>query len=631
MREGRLVQLGTDSETYFGMDTMERLNAKYSTRLPKSIGTLSILCLSIWPHLAGNSFCQELPSIDQVEFSTELNRLAKISERLQLSEQAALSRNWIPRVLPDRDNLFLTGGDLPKTRGNSAAESWLRHFMTARQKFAETAFKRSRNLVAQDESEAYRWLWRASREWPSHPGAKRVLGPLLRSIVARPRLTRGRQVHPAFGWPAGSYSRIETAHFDIVTRAGPKESIDLALRMEEFYVLWSQFFYELWAPAGLLKEKLAGKNRAWPKHKGMEVFILADRSDYLRTLGIAEGNIGVSVGYYNPGARKSFFYPDENLQATLVHELTHQLLLEASRISPRADAGVDGGIWQIEGIALFMESLREEAGYWTVGGIDATRNQTARYRAVRDGYWPAWDSFVTGKMEDWKADPSIARLYTHAAGLTHYFLNLADADAKKRFIRALVDLYQGNARSGLPLLESLSADEEKAKELYQDQMIVDDEKLAWFSENVQDLVLCGSQLKPESWKQISRFSKLQWLDVSFSNCVDAHIETWKELSELRRLSFEGTAAGPEVIQLAAGLLKLEELDLSGMAVKSKDLEPLKSHPSLKTLWLTNTQVTEDAFPVLESISNLTQCDIEGSQISSEAWQQFIAKNDRLSN
>lgn len=574
---------------------------------------------------------QDLPRLTEPAFAKELSRLASISERLQLSEQGSLSQNWLPKVLPDRENLFLTGGALPDSRGNSAAESWERHFLAARQKFAETAFTEAQKAVETDESVAYRWVWRTSREWAAHPGAKRVLGPLLRGIVARPRLIRGRQVHPQFGWPAGSYSRIETPHFSIVTRASAKESIALAMRMEEFYALWSQFFYELWAPAGLLEDKLAGKNRPWPKHKGMEVFILADREDYLRTLGVAEGNIGVSVGYYNPGAKKSFFYPTDNLQATLVHELTHQLLLEASRISPRDDAGVNGGIWQIEGIALFMESLRNETGYWTVGGIDATRIQTARYRAVRDGYWPAWNQFVTGKMEDWKSDPSIARLYTHAAGLSHYFLDLSDKNNKQSYMRALVDLYQGNARSGLPLMESLSADESKAKTLYQDAMMVTDEKLSWFSSSIEDLVLCGSELSSTSWRSLSKFKKLQWLDISFSNCQDADISTWSALQELRRLSFEGTAIGAEGIRMAAVLPHLEELDLSGMAIKSKDLEPLKSHATLKTLWLTNTQIDDSALPLLSSLPSLSQCDIEGSKISSQSWQQFTDQHAKLTN
>ena len=574
---------------------------------------------------------QELPSIGLDEFTEELERLATISERLKLVEQAEICRDWIPRELPDRQNLFLASDTLPETKGSPAAESWERHFLAAREKYAERAFQKAVQLSENDEFSAYSWLWRTSREWPAHPSAKRALGPLLRGVVARPRLVRGRQPHPDFGWPAGSYSRIETAHFNIVTRATPKESIELARRMEEFYVLWSQYFFNLWAPPGLVTEKLSGKNRPWPKHKGMEVFILADRSDYLRTLGVAEDNIGVSVGYYNPGAKKSFFYPDQNLQATLVHELTHQLLLEATKISPRSDAGADGGIWQIEGMALYMESLKEMTGYWTIGGVDASRIQTARYRAVRDGYWPTWDSFATGKMAQWKADSSIARLYTHAAGMTHYFLDLNKPEERNSYIRALVDLYQGNARSSLPLLESISADEEKAKVLYQNRLIVDDKAIGWFGNDIEDLVLCGSELTSDSWEKLARFKNVEWLDVSFSNFKDEDVEAIAELTELRRLSLEGTGCGARAVSLAASLPHLEELDLSGMPIDSAALLPLKAHPSLKILWLTNTSVTKTAFPVLESIENLSQCDVEGSQISSSDWQQFTSNNAKLSN
>ena len=69
----------------------------------------------------------------------------------------------------------------------------------------------------------------------------------------------------------------------------------------------------------------------------------------------------------------------------------------------------------IEGIALYAESLRKQDDYWTIGGRDAPRMQTARYRGVRDGNWPDWQAFSSGATETWKSDPAVARLYTHSS------------------------------------------------------------------------------------------------------------------------------------------------------------------------------------------------------------------------
>ena len=178
----------------------------------------------------------------------------------------------------------------------------------------------------------------------------------------------------------------------------------------------------------------------------IKVLLLRDQADYVEALA-AEENIGVSVGYYDPNRQTSYFYPDKNLSATFYHELTHQLLAEATRLQTAENIGTRGDVWLLEGIAMYMESLwRREGnwtqGCWTLGGWDSPRLQTARNRAVRDGFFVPWEEFSGGRLEQWKADPNISRLYSQAAGIMHVMLdrtNEADresAESKPFFSRS---------------------------------------------------------------------------------------------------------------------------------------------------------------------------------------------------
>src|SRR5690606_33884125 len=148
---------------------------------------------------------------------------------------------------------------------------------------------------------------------------------LAKAATVTPRLRKGAAVHPDYGWPAGSYSRIQSPHFILTTRGDPRSSLELAQLMERFYALWRQMFYPLWAAPGVLDKRFEGRSTPWERPKEMSVVLLADREDYLRLLGMAEQNAAVSVGYYAPQLQTSFFYVAPNYEITLFHELTHQL------------------------------------------------------------------------------------------------------------------------------------------------------------------------------------------------------------------------------------------------------------------------------------------------------------------
>ncbi len=583
-----------------------------------------VIVTCTFAHVSYSLHAQEF---DRAALQTELARLEQICSSLELHAQATLTREWLATKRTDLNVLYLPDAAPDFDSLAPQHKNWWDAFQSARNRYANTLFADARRLATDgDEAAAFRLLWQVLREDPNHAEAKRILGTLASAADVQPRIRKGTTPHPDFGWPAGSYSRIETPHFLLTTRGAPRDSLELAQLMERYYALWRQVFYPMWATPGMLTNKFDGRNSPWEKSQEMAVVLLRDRNDYLQVLGVAEQNAAVSVGYYAPQKKTSFFYAAPEYETTLFHELTHQLFAEATHIDARPDAGSLGGVWLTEGIALYMESLVDRGTYWTLGGIDAPRLQTARYRAVRDGYWADWKQFTRGHIEAWKQDPQIALLYTQSCGLTHLYMDrLAQPTAREALMKSLVAVYQ-NQPSFDDLRPMLGSDDEVAKLTYQQALILTDDDVHAVCNSglaCESLVLAGSKLSPETWQKLKVLaSGLTWFDVSFANTRSSDLTWLSQASVLERLSLEGTHCDGEVLKNIAQLPSLKELDLSGCAIDDSGLELLAGHAALETLWLTHTQVTDVALETLGKLPQLKFCHTEGTNISVPAWERF---------
>lgn len=573
---------------------------------------------------------QDAPaSFTRAQMTAELDRLAKICDNLGLESQAKVCRTWFAPARADLHRLFLPS-PFPTESGKKEIDAWRNHFINARKKYAEHLFSEAQAAVARgDEMRGYRLLWQTLRENPEHEVAKRVLGSLLSALSTRPQQKTNTKVNELA--TLGNVTRWQSPNFQLFSRATPKESLELAQQLEQFHILWTQVFFELWAPQDLLKRRMAGGNDPWPDYERMKVVLLANRAEYLKLLGGSEDNIGVSVGYYNPTVKMSIFYQADELDETLHHELTHQMFSEASVVDSSAVLEKVEGAWCIEGLALYMESLVEREEGWTVGGLEAPRLQTARYRALRDEYWPLWDGWCKGSLLNWKASNDIALMYSHATGLTHLFMDILpeQTNARKIFLEYVRTVYSGKQNPS-ELLKLLGGTEQTAQASYRKSMTIDDkqlEMLAGNCEQVSQLVLCRSQL--ENWEVLAKFTQLKWLDLSFSNINQEKIGFIQGLTNLQRLSLEATKLDSAVMPILAKLKKLNDLDLSLCAIDDSGLASFVSHPSLETLWLTGTKVTEKSFPTLSTLPKLSSCDIGSTVITKDSWDSFVSKHPKL--
>lgn len=570
--------------------------------------------------------------LDEAGMQAELQRLREVCDNLELTSEADLCRRWIPDGRADQTLLFLPVEPRQASVANSKQAAWVKHFETARARHAEYWFQQCRQAVDNgDETRGYQLLWRTLRENPQHTEAKRTLGRLATSCSVRPVVRRSTSKHTTYGWAGNTYTRVESPHFLLTSRATTAETIALAMKLEEFYALWTQYFFPLWSPPGLLKSRLEGGASPFESQRQIKVLLLRDQADYVAALS-AEENIGVSVGYYDPDKQTSYFFPDKNLSATFYHELTHQLLAEATRLQAAENIGARGDVWLLEGIALYMESLSRGEGYWMLGGWDSPRLQVARYRAVRDGFFVPWEEFSRGRLDAWKADPDIARLYSQAAGVMHVMLDRPDPTEKERrkqvVFQSLVALYQG-APDSKAILGELGGD--AAQQNYETELTVTSQQIAGLRSHraLQELVLAGSQLSSEGWQQVIEQTALEWLDLSFSNATSTDLKAIGRMKALERLSVEGTAVGIEFIEALRVLPKLADLDLTGCEIDDLGLKKLSKHPQLTTLWLGKTLVTDDSLDTLATMPRLKFVDIQDSKITPVAWAGFVKQNPRF--
>ena len=609
-------------------------------------------------------------ALDEAGMAAELARLDEVCQRLNLDAERRVMQDWMPLEPTDAHLLYLpvefdplaSGGQPVAARAEGHAQ-WLKHFTAARQRHARYCVAQAeRSAMAGDEWTAYRQLWRAVREDPNNPEAKRVLSPLLLAMNVRARPRVSRTAESLLAWPAGSFSVLDTANFKIVSRADAGATVAIAEQLEKFYALWTQVFYPLWARPNVTKDRLAGRGSIWGARHEFRIVVCKDRREYLDALGVVESNIDASVGYYSSGSRAAFFYPDQHLELTLFHELTHQLLAEGSQLRAPQAARYERDFWLVEGIALYMESLVDCGNHWSVGGWTSPRLQSARYRGLHDGYWVDWPEFTSGSMEKWKADPDISKLYTQAAGLTHFFLDggasraddaspqtaqdrgsetharsqpgskppgasvSEDSEASRAaYYAALMSATSGDPVDGrlLELLGSADAQRNYVQFLLvRDQQVEaaaqHDSELPWPTE----LVLTRSQLDADSWHRVRNFTALKWLDVSFSNAKSEHLAWLEHLTQLERLSLEGTAIDGSTIELISRLPHLKELDLSQCAIDDAALAPLARARALETLWLSGTKISGASAALIESLPKLSFVALDQTAMPSADAQQL---------
>ncbi len=442
--------------------------------------------------------------------------------------------------------------------------------------------------------------------------------------VVNPRRSGGgpKGSHPVTGWPASTYQLIQTPNFDIAFQGRSNQGVEIAEICEQSFAIWCQLFYSYWNQ---------DPRQVIPKHSPFQVIIFRNKESYLRALERDVKNVAASTGYYNPEAKAAFLFWDPNRsQSTLVHELTHQYFMEAFPEDVHFNSDTTAGFWGVEGIALYIESMSSRdlggARLIDVGGWDAPRLQSARFKILRDRVWFPWEEF--GRVDGTRfRDPrDLSPRYSQASGLSHYWMEKGETE-RQAFLDHLNMLYASS--SPLPL-------EREDEELLKDYVrflgaapSIDSEYVPFSNRN--ELMLSRTPIDPGRLQRILT-SKARWesIDLSFTGFSDGDWPVDAPKFEVERLNVESTGVTDRFVPKVASMERLQELDLSNCRITSKGLEALRSHPSLKILWLVDTDIDDESLETVASLPRLETVYLTGTNVSRAAWEKLLMRNPRLS-
>ena len=418
------------------------------------------------------------------KYVTEIQQLAAWCETRGLTEQANKTR----RCLGPSDPYKLYLPVLPEKAGRARLPpdappevvEWDGRLARLRREQAHARFDLARRAVRGHRvGLAYELAMAAIYANPDHEALRRLLGfqqyhGQWHTSYEVGKLRNGQVWHEKFGWlpksHVGRYEQgrryyrgrwisaaedaklhqdiqsgwdVETERYTIRSNHSLEAAVQLGAKLEHLQRIWRQIFVRYYASEAQVIAMFDGRTRArrtqTPKYK---VVYFRDREDYNRSLRRAMPNIGISIGVYWAPNQTAYFFAGEGYEdRTLYHEATHQLFHQSRRVVP--DVGQDDNFWIAEGIALYMESLRQEDGYYVLGGFEDERMHAARYRLLKDNFYVPLEELTTYGMEKLQKHPKIATLYSQAAGLANFLAHYQGGLYRDALVAYLSDVYSG--------------------------------------------------------------------------------------------------------------------------------------------------------------------------------------------
>ena len=414
-----------------------------------------------------------------IQYAEKLEKIAVECDKLGLSEEARVTRGWLAKHEHDKLRVAI----LPRKVGESIPgdEAWAKQFMKLRKEAGMYLFEQSRKAVnAGHASLGFDLLMDSLREDPDHTAARKIVGfqeyqGEWCSAFDIQQLKNKNVKHPVYGWiPENQVKNyeagkrllngklvtvredeiahqsilqgwvIETAHYRIMTNHSLEEGVKLGDELEKLYRVWKQLFLRYFATDKQVKDLFDGKTGAATPAQKHKVYFFKSREEYNAALRQKNPGIEMSVGLYHEGDKAAYFFagPDYDPR-TVFHEATHQLFAEVRKTI--LGVGDRGNYWVLEGIAMYMETLVEEDGFYVLGGFSDTRMISARHRYVSNYYYVQMELLCRMTTEQFQRNPNIHKLYAQSAGLVHFLVYANDGEYRDALVEYLVRVYTGKA------------------------------------------------------------------------------------------------------------------------------------------------------------------------------------------
>ena len=242
-------------------------------------------------------------------------------------------------------------------------------------------------------------------------------------------------------WP--NAWEIETDNYRLKTNVGLEEGVALAKKLEVFHD-WFQRAYPAFfnTPDQLKKLFAAQARRRRAKPKQYVVHYYRSKEEYVRRLIAKNPQIAISNGIYAPDERISHFFVDPNsdIEATIYHEATHQILYE---LDPRPRRIADNEhFWIIEGFACYVESFRPLENGVSIGDPDYVRFYFAKENLIKEGFFIPLDRFASLSKNAFQNPMDISERYSQASGLVHFYMHFENGIYRDALIDHFAALYR---------------------------------------------------------------------------------------------------------------------------------------------------------------------------------------------
>ncbi|MCS7236769.1 MAG: hypothetical protein NZ899_00685 [Thermoguttaceae bacterium] len=420
------------------------------------------------------------------KYHRQLEELAGWCDENGLKDRGAFTRAWLRT--PDPDKIYLPvipketgalalGGDL-----SGPEAEWKAQFSKLRRTQSRALFDLARRAIRAGRATwAFELLLAALRENPDDADIRRILGyqsyqGAWRTGYELRRLRAGEVWHPKFGWiprqhvaryenglrfvdgrwiPAEEANKlrsridngwlVETERYRIITNHSLEVGVRLAEGLDRFYQVWRQLFVRFYATEAQVLALFDGQARSTlPPLPQMRIVCFANQEDFrdaMRPIFPIIDKVNITGVYYGPKRIAYFFWSEPPDWPNFFHEATHQLFSETRWTSPTA--GARQNFWVIEGVALYMQTLKEENGFFVLGGWESQRVCEARYNLFNRGKHIPLEELVKLGMESFQAFEDLGALYSQCAAVMQFLMHYDYGRYRDAAVRYLELVYSG--------------------------------------------------------------------------------------------------------------------------------------------------------------------------------------------
>ena len=610
------------------MNPLHLFHSRYVCSLVRvivSTAALGLWSASIGAHAAPpiDDYWSRRSQLDQTH-ADRLTSLAAKCKELDLEAQANVTSDWFIHRDPRRQYIFLPSESDPTQPADDAPKivrQWHAKFLEYRRQHAAALFQLvERELHANRPTRAYQLLHEVLHENPDHEQARGILG--YRRVSGRWRkptglikARQGRVSNPTLGFSAGQHWIIESGHFSITTNHSEEAGRRLVGQLEELHTVWQQLFFRCWSSRAVLDRRFEGKSTTSRSLKRHKVVLFQDRQQYLDHLTPLERLIEVTVGVYLEPRKSAYFYVgEESKEHIWFHEIVHQLFSETGRVP--AGVGLNNNFWIVEGVALYMESLRRMEHYYTVGGIDADRLQYARYRALNEEYYVPLDQLGALGRRALQEHENIRPLYSQSAGLAGFLMDYKRGVYRPAMVDYLRTIYQGRDRAGT-LANVAGVPLTELDKQYHEFLNVSDDDLAFLASMpvARNLSLGRTAVTDAGMRHLAGPTQLEWVDLAHTQVGDSGLANLKASEDLNHLIAAHTKITDTALKTIRSFRNLEILDLMGTSISDAGLADLASLTKFKELWLGGTRISDTGVQTVGSFRNLESLDLTATNIT----------------